>query len=73
MSKLRESLNDYLIKQRKTTYDKLSKELNRMNTKFFKQYYRKYGLSFCHVAFKYGIVSYYGDEDPEIDFEKLVK
>jgi|GEM_PF-5437464 len=62
-----------IIKPYKIVYDGLSKEIDRIDYKFFVSYRKKYGISFCHVAFKHGIVSYIGDENPEIEFSLVVQ
>ena len=62
-----------IIKPYKLVYDGLSKEIDRINYKFFVSYRKKYGLSFCHMAFKHGIVSYIGDENPEIGLSLVVQ
>ncbi|WP_345211007.1 hypothetical protein [Mucilaginibacter gynuensis] len=61
------------IKPYKTDYDNASQEVARLNLKFFKRYINKYGLSFCHVAFKNGIMSYFGDDNPGIYFSMITK
>jgi hypothetical protein len=57
----------------KTAYIKAEKELNRITNKFVDTNIKKYGLSFCHVAFRYGAIFYYGDINPKIGFGKIVK
>ncbi|HTI61549.1 hypothetical protein [Mucilaginibacter sp.] len=50
------------IRSSKQKYNELSKESNRLYEKFFQRYYKKYGMNFCHVGFKHGIITFLGDE-----------
>jgi len=56
-----------------TAYFNATKELNRVTYKFADYYIKKYGLNFCHIAFRYGATFYYGDPDPPIGFGRIVK
>jgi hypothetical protein len=51
---------------------KVEAESKRMNYKFFQQYYDIYGISFCHVAFKFGIITYLGDELAVVGFGTVI-
>lgn len=61
------------VKVDKQSYEKLTNEMTRATNKFFFNYYKKYGISFCHIAFKYGILSNYGDENPVIHLSGIVE
>lgn len=61
------------IKRFKNNYAKITTELNRRENKFFNSYYNKYGLNFCHAAFKSGIVSYLEDGQPVVRFSEVIK
>lgn len=40
----------------KNELKKHTDELERLENKFFRNYYAKYGLNFCHIVFKYGVI-----------------
>ena len=61
------------IKPYKNTYKKYTDELERLEKKFFKDYYNKYGIYFCHVAFKYGAIFHSNCEYGLIEFDTVVK
>jgi hypothetical protein len=48
-------------------------ESARFEKKFFRAYYKKYGMIFCQVLFKYGAICYFGDENPIVGFEEVIK
>jgi len=48
-------------------------ESDRCEKKFFRTYYKKYGLVFCQVLFKYGVICYFGDENPIVEFGGVIK
>lgn len=60
------------IKKHKTKILKTEVESSRMYYKFFQQYYKIYGINFCHIAFKYGIITYLGDENPVVGFGEVI-
>ncbi len=60
------------IKKYRDKYQLIGKELNRLNNKFFKNYYNRFGISFCHVAFKNGIVTYIADESGIVSYASVV-
>lgn len=60
------------IKRYKDEISKYEAESKRMYDKFFQQYYKMFGISFCHVAFKYGIITYFGDENPKVGFSRVL-
>lgn len=61
------------IKKYGVRYSELSKEAARLDWKFFKKYYSKYGLSFCHVAFKNGIKTFIADETGIVSYGGVVE
>jgi hypothetical protein len=61
------------IKNYSTKISEVEAESKRMYNKFFQQYYKIYGLGFCHVAFTYGIITCFGDENPVVGFSEVVK
>jgi len=44
------------IKQYSEEYKKYTDELVRLEKKFFRNHYAKYGINFCHILFKYGVI-----------------
>lgn len=62
-----------LIKPHKDKYDSYQKELKRREWKFFGQYYKKYGLEFCHAAFNYGAIFYQNCENGIIQFDQIIE
>src|SRR5258708_28690386 len=54
-------------------YALVDKESASFEKKFFRSYYKKYGIVFCKVLFKYGGVCYLGDENPIVGFGGIVK
>ncbi|NVJ48197.1 MAG: hypothetical protein HWE07_13760 [Cytophagia bacterium] len=57
----------------KVQYEALNKELERREQKFFRSHLEKYGFNFCHVAFKFGILFYQGDENPILEFDTVIR
>ena len=53
-------------------YFKIKGEVARLYKKFFTDYYRRFSLSFCHVAFENGIITYIADESGEISFSEVI-
>ncbi len=62
-----------LYKNDKEKCASISNELSRCEKKFFRNYCNKYGITFCKVAFKYGVMCYIGDENPRVEFEGVIK
>jgi len=62
-----------LYKNYKEKYSGLNNELSRCEKKFFRNYYNRYGLAFCKVVFKYGVMCYFGDENPQVEFGEVIK
>lgn len=61
------------IKPYKDNYKKYTDELERLEQKFFRNYIEKYGLSFCHVAFKYGVIINSNCENGQLEFNQIIK
>lgn len=60
------------IEKYKKEFSKFEIESERMYNKFFQKYYKMFGISFCHIAFKYGIITYLGDENRVVGFSKVI-
>jgi hypothetical protein len=60
------------IRNDKQKYRDLEEERGRLYKKLFQMYFDKYGLSFCHVAFNNGIITYIGDEVAVIGYSSVV-
>jgi hypothetical protein len=60
------------IKKYGIKYFGLSKEIERLTNKFFTNYYKHYGLSFCHMAFKNGITTFIADESGIVSYGGIV-
>lgn len=63
---------NYRIKPFKKEYEKYTVELERLEKKFFQDYYLKYGMSFCHIVFKYGVIFNINCENGMLNFNKLI-
>jgi hypothetical protein len=61
------------IKSLKENYKKFPDEIERLEKKFFSDYYNKYGLNFIHIAFKYGAVFNQNCENGMMEFNCIVK
>jgi hypothetical protein len=61
------------IKLAKDEYQKYETEIIRLENKFFRDYYKKFGLNFLHVAFKYGVIFGANCENGMIEFTRIVK
>lgn len=57
----------------KREMDNIYKEIERRNAKFFNEYYKKYGLRFCHALFLKGFTSYQDCENGQICLGRHVK
>lgn len=57
----------------KKNYIDVENELMRLEKKFFRAYYNKYGITFCKALFRYGAICYFGDENPIVEFGGVVK
>ena len=57
----------------KRDYKKHTDELERLEQKFFRNHYAKYGISFCHLAFKYGVVFYSNCENGMLEFKQVIE
>jgi hypothetical protein len=62
-----------LYKGYKDQYTGINNELARCEKKFFRKYYNKYGITFCKALFKYGVICYFGDENPIVGFGGVLK
>ena len=60
------------IKKEKNKYSKVEKELERQKKKFFRKYYDKYGINFCHSLFLNGVICYQDSENAEINFGEVI-
>jgi len=60
------------IKKEKDKYSKIEKELERQKKKFFRKYYEKYGINFCHALFLNGVTCYQDCENGEINFGEVI-
>ena len=53
-------------------YETYLDELARLEQKFYKQHLKKYGQSFCHLLFKYGVICYSNNEIGTIEFGEII-
>ena len=53
-------------------YETYLDELARLEQKFYKQHLKKYGQSFCHLLFKYGVICYPNNEIGTIEFGEII-
>lgn len=60
------------IRPYKNKYKKYTDELERLENKFFRNHYSKYGLSFCHIIFKYGIIFNSNCENGMLEFNGVI-
>jgi hypothetical protein len=60
------------IKHYKKEYKKHTDELDRLENKFFRKHYAKYGLNFCHILFKYGVIFYSNCENGMMEFNQVI-
>lgn len=60
------------IKPYKMEYKKLTDELDRLENKFFREHYAKYGLNFCHILFKYGVIFNSNCENGRVEFKQVL-
>ena len=56
----------------KKEYTIYEDELERLETKFFRDYQLKYGMNFCHVVFKYGAIFYRNCINGMLEFGQVV-
>jgi hypothetical protein len=61
------------IKPYKMEYKKHTDELDRLENKFFRKHYAKYGLNFCHILFKYGVIFNSNCENGMMEFNQVLK
>lgn len=60
------------IKKDKDKYSKIERELEIQEKKFFRKYYDKYGINFCHALFLNGVTCYQDCENGEINFGEVI-
>lgn len=61
------------IQSDKDEYQKYENEISRLENIFFRNYYRKFGMSFFHIAFKYGVVFSQNCENGMVEFSQIIK
>lgn len=61
------------IKNDKIRYDSIEKEKDRMEKKFFFNYYDEYGTQYCHALFYFGVTCYQDCENGQIKFGEIIK
>lgn len=61
------------IQSAKEEYQKYGDEITRLENKFFRNYYRKFGLNFLHIAFRYGILFGTNCENGMVEFTQIVE
>lgn len=61
------------IKSAKDEYQKFENEIKRLENKFFREYYVKFGTSFLHIAFKYGVISGSNCENGIVEFNEIIE
>ena len=64
---------NYRIKLAKAEYQKYENEITRLENKFFKDYYKIFGMSFLHIAFKYGVIFAQNCENGMVEFSRVVE
>ena len=57
----------------KSKYKKIENEHNRLEKKFFRDYFNKYGLDYCHVLFLNGITCFQSCENGQINYGVNIK
>ncbi len=57
----------------KINYKIYTDELERLEMKFFRRYYAKYGMNFCHLAFKYGVIFNSNCENGVLEFNQIIR
>jgi hypothetical protein len=60
------------IKPYKMEYKKNTDELDRLENKFFRKHFAKYGLNFCHILFKYGVIFNSKCENGMMGFNQVI-
>jgi hypothetical protein len=63
---------NHKIKPFKEDYKKYTDELERLEKKFFRDHYLKFGLNFCHIAFKYGAIFNSNCENGMLEFNQVI-
>lgn len=61
------------IKSDKDKIESLEKERDRQEKKFFFDYYKDYGIVFCHALFNFGATCYQDCENGQIKFGQIIK
>jgi hypothetical protein len=61
------------IQSVKEEYQKSENEIARLEKKFFRSYYEKFGMSFLHIAFKYGVIFGINCENGIIEFIQIIE
>lgn len=63
--------NQKLVKE-EADFNMTQEEFDRLEAKYFRQYYKKYGKNFCHVLFKYGAIFYHNCLNGMLEFGHIV-